>query len=165
MSDEPQSTPIPDRTLTSVDETRSTAGAGGPGLPQRIGRYHIRQVIASGGMGTVYEATQENPRRVVAVKVMKPGIASRSALRRFEYEAQLPARLHHPGIAQIYEADTHDDGCGPVPYFAMEYIPAAKPITMYASEKKSARRPGWNCSPRSATPSTTATRRASSTAT
>jgi len=58
-------------------------------------------------MGTVYEATQDNPRRVVAVKVMKQGIASKSALRRFEYEGQILGRLRHPGIAQIYEAGTH----------------------------------------------------------
>jgi len=43
-------------------------------LPERIGRYHVERVIASGGMGTVYEPTQENPRRVVAVKVMKQGV-------------------------------------------------------------------------------------------
>src|SRR3990172_9600449 len=63
------------------------------GVPERIGRYHIKRVIASGGMGTVYEATQDNPRRVVAVKVMKQGIASKSALRRFEYEGQILGRL------------------------------------------------------------------------
>lgn len=86
----------------SLDATRTA-----PMLHDRIGRYHIKRVIASGGMGTVYEAVQESPRRVVAVKVMKQGIASKSALRRFEYESQILARLRHPGIAQIYEAGTH----------------------------------------------------------
>ena len=87
-------------------------------------------------MGTVYEAVQEQPRRTVAVKVMGQGIPSRSALLRFEFESQLLARLRHPGIAQVFEAGTHDDGSGPVPYFAMEYIPNAKPITAYAEQKK-----------------------------
>jgi tetratricopeptide (TPR) repeat protein len=105
------------------------------GIPRRIGQYRIKRAIASGGMGTVYEATQEQPRRVVAVKVMKLGIASRSALRRFEYESQLLARLRHPGIAQVYDAGTHRDSSGTVPYFAMEYIPNAKPITDYVREK------------------------------
>ncbi len=105
-------------------------------LPSKIGQYHIRRRIASGGMGTVYEATQENPRRTVAVKVMKQGITSRSAMRRFEHEAQLLARVQSPGIAQIYEAGTHDDGSGAVPFFAMEYIPNAKRITDYIREKK-----------------------------
>jgi tetratricopeptide (TPR) repeat protein len=119
-----------DRTLTSDDGQPSAR------MPTRIGHYHIKRVIASGGMGTVYEATQENPRRVVALKVMKHGIASRSALRRFEYESQILARLHHPGIAQVFEAGTHDDGTGPVPYFVMEYIPNAMPITDFAMDKK-----------------------------
>ncbi len=73
-------------------------------IRKRIGHYHVKRVLASGGMGTVYEATQEKPRRTVALKLMKHGIASRSALRRFEYESQILARLRHPGIAQVYEA-------------------------------------------------------------
>jgi non-specific serine/threonine protein kinase/serine/threonine-protein kinase len=104
-------------------------------MPERIGPYRVRQVIASGGMGTVFLAAQEHPRRAVALKVMRSGIASRSAQRRFEYEAQILARLRHPNIAQIYEAGTHDDGTGGVPYFAMEYIPRARPITEYARSK------------------------------
>jgi tetratricopeptide (TPR) repeat protein/tRNA A-37 threonylcarbamoyl transferase component Bud32 len=128
--DPPNSNSIPDEGETAeVPSTRNP-------LPKAIGRYHIRRAIAAGGMGTVYEATQDNPRRVVAVKVMRHGIASRTALRRFEYEAQILARLRHPGIAQIYEAGTHDDGTGPTPFFAMEYIPNAKAITVYAEEKK-----------------------------
>jgi non-specific serine/threonine protein kinase/serine/threonine-protein kinase len=104
-------------------------------VPKKVGQFHIKSVIASGGMGTVYEAFQEHPRRPVAVKVLKRGIASRSAMRRFEYESQTLARLRHPGIAQVYEAGTYDDGTGPVPYFAMEYIPHALRITEYAKEK------------------------------
>lgn len=53
-------------------------------LPKEIGRYHVKRVIASGGMGTVYEAVQEHPRRAVAVEVMRRGIASRSGMRLFE---------------------------------------------------------------------------------
>ncbi|UCC30607.1 MAG: serine/threonine protein kinase [Phycisphaerales bacterium] len=108
-------------------------------MPRKIGQFHVKRVIASGGMGTVYEAVQEHPRRKVAVKVMRQGVTSRSALRRFEYESQILARLRHPGIAQVYEAGTHDDPGAPgepVPYFAMEYIPNAKPITEYAKEKQ-----------------------------
>ena len=104
-------------------------------VPERIGQYRIKQVIASGGMGTVYEAIQEQPRRSIALKIMK-GIASRSALRRFEYESQVLARLRHPGIAQIYEAGTHREGETTLPFFAMEYIPSAKRITEYATAHK-----------------------------
>jgi len=104
-------------------------------IPKRIGHYHVRRLIASGGMGTVYEATQEHPRRTVAIKVMRHGITSARALRRFEYEAQILARLHHPGIAHVYEADWHEEEGERVPYFAMEYIPNAKPLLRYADEK------------------------------
>jgi serine/threonine protein kinase len=117
----------------TADTVRTPAGAAAEGT--RIGHYTIRRVIATGGMGVVYEAVQEQPHRTVALKVMKAGIASSSALRRFEYEAQILARLRHPHIAQVYEAGTHDDGTGAVPYFAMEYIPNAKSLTEYAREK------------------------------
>ena len=114
-----------------------TAPRTDPLIGSTIGRYHIKTAIGSGGMGTVYQAMQEQPRRVVALKVMKRGIASKSALRRFEYESQILARLRHPGIAQIYEAGTHEDESGEsVPFFAMEYIPAHMPITRYAEQKK-----------------------------
>ena len=106
------------------------------GMPKLIGEYRISGLIGSGGMGSVYEAMQEHPRRRVAIKMMKRGITSRSAQRRFEFESQLLARLQHPGIAQVYEAGTHDDGEGGVPYFVMEYIPSAKELTDYAVEKK-----------------------------
>ena len=115
--------------------TETSAGLPRQRIPKQIGQFHIKDVLASGGMGVVYRAVQEHPRRTVAVKVMKLGITSRSAMRRFEYESQVLARLRHPGIAQVFEAGTHDDGQGPVPYFAMEYIPNAKPITQYAKEK------------------------------
>jgi tRNA A-37 threonylcarbamoyl transferase component Bud32/tetratricopeptide (TPR) repeat protein len=105
-------------------------------LPDRIGKYHIKRVIAAGGMGVVYEAMQDTPRRSVALKIMKQGIASRSALRRFEYESQILARLRHPGIAQVYEAGMHDDGTGGVPFFAMEYIAGARDIVDFARSKE-----------------------------
>ena len=71
-------------------------------IPEEIGQFHIRRLIAAGGMGAVYEAVQHHPRRTVALKIMKPGLTSNSALRRFEYEGQILARLRHQGIAQIY---------------------------------------------------------------
>ncbi len=103
---------------------------------RRIGQYQLVRVIASGGMGTVYEAAQNNPRRSVAIKIMRGGLASRGALRRFEHEAEVLARLRHPGIAQVLEAGTHIDGDQRVPYFAMEFIPDALPITDFAERRQ-----------------------------
>jgi tRNA A-37 threonylcarbamoyl transferase component Bud32/CHASE2 domain-containing sensor protein len=125
-----------DEGKTQPLSTEATAAEpSSPMVSRRIGGYRIKRIIDSGGMGTVYEAVQEHPRRPVALKVMRPGIASRSALRRFETEAQILARLRHPNIAQVYEAGTHDDGHGAVPFFALEYIPSARPITQYARAK------------------------------
>jgi len=104
-------------------------------IPKQIGNYRIKQLIGSGGMGSVYLALQEQPRRTVALKLMKAGIASNSALRRFEYESQLLARLSHPGIAEVYDAGTHETPDGGVPYFVMEYISGARRITDYVREK------------------------------
>ncbi len=91
-------------------------------MPGRIGRFRLLRRIGEGGMGSVFEAEQEHPRRKVALKIIRVAMMSESLLRRFEYEVQILGQLKHPGIAQIYEAGTHDDGSGPVPYFAMEYI-------------------------------------------
>jgi eukaryotic-like serine/threonine-protein kinase len=91
-------------------------------LPVSIGRYRIIRLIGEGAMGTVYEAEQEQPRRTVALKVIKPGLAGPELLRRFDRESEALARLQHPGIAQVYEAGTAEGAFGARPYFAMEFI-------------------------------------------
>ena len=100
-------------------------------LPAAIGRYRILRLLGEGGMGAVYEAEQEQPRRTVALKVIKTTWASSELLRRFEQESQALGRLHHPGIAQVYEAGTADSGFGVQPFFAMELI-HGKPLCEYA---------------------------------
>jgi serine/threonine protein kinase len=90
--------------------------------PERIGKYRLVRVIATGGQSTVYEAVQEDVKRTVALKIIRPGTASPQLLRRFELEVQVLGRLQHPGIAQIHEAGTADLGRGVTPFFAMEYI-------------------------------------------
>jgi tetratricopeptide (TPR) repeat protein len=87
-----------------------------------VGRYRVIRLLGAGGMGAVYEAEQDRPRRVVALKVIKPAFATPETLRRFQHESEALGRLQHPGIAQIYEASTADTGFGPQPYFAMELI-------------------------------------------
>ena len=104
-------------------------------MPAEIGRYRILGIIASGGMGSVYEAMQEAPRRRVALKVIKVGAASEMALHRFQFEAQTLAKLSHPNIAQIYEAGTWESESGEAPFFAMEYIPGAQTLIKYAQSK------------------------------
>ena len=105
------------------------------GMPSEIGRYRILGIIASGGMGVVYEAMQEAPRRRVALKIIKAGAASDMALHRFHFEAQTLAKLSHPNIAQIYEAGTWESENGEVPFFAMEYISGAQSLIDYAKKR------------------------------
>ena len=100
--------------------------------PKHIGPYRIIGVIGTGGMGAVYEAAQENPKRRVALKVLKTTTVSESMRRRFDFEVQALARLRHPGIAQIYDAGTYDLDGKELPYFAMEYIAGARTLTEYA---------------------------------
>jgi eukaryotic-like serine/threonine-protein kinase len=105
-------------------------------LGAEIGGVKIIRLIAQGGMGRVYEGLQQKPSRAVAVKVMRPGLAPPTMMRRFEYEVEVLARLRHPGIAQIFAAGVHHVAGTPVPYFIMEYIRDAKPITAYAADAK-----------------------------
>ena len=111
---------------------RDLAMSAAPSLPPAIGRYRILRLLGEGGMGAVYEAEQEEPRRVVALKVIRLGLATPERLRRFRQESQALARLQHSGIAQIHESGTADTGFGPQPYFAMELI-RGLPLDEYAA--------------------------------
>ncbi|MCH2134364.1 MAG: protein kinase [Phycisphaerales bacterium] len=104
-------------------------------IGQTIEGFTITRMIGAGGMGAVYEAHQEHPRRSVALKVIRPGLASPALLRRFQYEAEALAKLQHIGIARIYAAGTWDDGSGATPWFAMEYIADAELLTSYARKR------------------------------
>lgn len=98
--------------------------------PAAIGRYRMIRQIGSGGMGVVYEAEQDAPKRRVALKVMHASMGSgKSLAERFAREGQIQARLTHPGIAQVYEtgvASLAGAGLGGaergVPYMAMELV-------------------------------------------
>ncbi|MHC4993395.1 MAG: serine/threonine-protein kinase, partial [Planctomycetota bacterium] len=83
----------------------------------QVDEYRVIRRIAAGGMGVVYEACQEHPPRRVALKVIRPGMSSLRALRRFEHEA---------------DAGTFQTGHGPQPFFAMELIDG-QPLLEFAS--------------------------------
>ena len=102
-------------------EILASGEAPGP-LPASIGPYRILRKIGAGGMGVVFEAEQPRPHRRVALKVLHPSLAHGERLRRFRHEAELLARLHHPGIAQVLAAETVDQGHGEQPWFAMELV-------------------------------------------
>jgi Tol biopolymer transport system component/tRNA A-37 threonylcarbamoyl transferase component Bud32 len=107
---------------------------GDPGalaVPGRVGPFALLDAIGEGGMGIVYLAEQQHPvRRRVALKVMKWGLDFPSTLARLEAERQALASLNHPGIAQLFEAGTTEDGR---PYFAMEHVEGG-PLTRRCDE-------------------------------
>ena len=101
-----------------------------PALPRQLGRYTLVRRIGRGGMGEVYEALQDDPKRRVALKVIRQGMASDLAIERFRREAQMLGRLRHAGIARIYDAQTSPSG-DEAPYFAMELV-EGPPLTEFA---------------------------------
>lgn len=111
-----QTPPEDDRTVVE-----GQAGAAGPGdMPERIGPYRLIRELGRGGMGTVYLAEQLEPvQRKVALKLIGKRRAGGSAGAMFEVERQMLARMHHPAIAQVFDAGTAEDGR---PWFAMEWV-------------------------------------------
>jgi len=80
-------------------------------LPRSIGHYRILRKLGEGGMGIVYEAEQQNPRRRVALKVIRGGrFVDDATIRMFRREAETLARLRHPNIGAIYESGRTEEG-------------------------------------------------------
>jgi eukaryotic-like serine/threonine-protein kinase len=100
----------------------------------RLGGYTLLSRAGMGGMGVVYRAQQDQPQRIVALKVMRIDLASDELLRRFQREVHLLAQLQHPGIAQVFDAGTLDTEWGTMPYFAMEYLDGQS-IDRFVSEQ------------------------------
>lgn len=118
--------------LTACSSDATPAGTKHEAIPDQIGKYHITRKIGEGGMGVVYEARQDSPRRNVALKLLRAGLAPDESLRRFRREIEVLGRFQHPSIAQIYDAGTASlPGGATMPYFAMELI-EGKPLIEYA---------------------------------
>src|SRR5258708_3646904 len=97
----------------------------------RIGHYKLLQQIGEGGSGVVYMAEQEEPvRRRVALKLIKPGMDTKSVIARFEAERQALALMDHPSIAKVFDAGATESGR---PYFVMELVRGVK-ITEYCDQ-------------------------------
>lgn len=100
---------------------------------ERIGPYTLHEVVGQGGMGVVHRATQGEPlHREVAIKLVRPGMATQAMLARFEAERRTLASMNHQNIAAIYDAGVTDDGR---PYFVMQYVPGL-PITDFCDEHR-----------------------------
>ena len=97
-----------------------------------IDRYKLLQQIGEGGCGVVYMAEQKEPiYRRVALKIIKPGMDTKSVIARFEAERQALALMDHPNIAKVFDAGATKSGR---PYFVMELIRGLK-ITEYCDQQ------------------------------
>src|SRR6516165_10312351 len=96
-----------------------------------IGPYKLVEEIGEGGMGSVWMAQQTEPvKRLVALKLINPGMDSKQVLARFEAERQALALMDHPNIAKVHDGGTTDTGR---PYFVMELVKGV-PITKYCDD-------------------------------
>ena len=110
------------------------AESGASSAPRtRVGPYRVLDVIAHGGMGTVYRAVRDDDafEKTVALKLVRGGAASEYAERRFRQERQILARLQHPSIATILDGGATPEG---QPYLVMEHVDG-RPITAYCDEQ------------------------------
>jgi len=121
---------VPDAFLDPHDVPALDPDADGPLEPgARLGEFLVLRAIGSGGMGVVYVAQQDRPRRTVALKVLRRGLRRPEIQKRFEREAELLGRLQHPGVAQIY-AFRPGERSAPA-YLVMELV-EGPPITEFS---------------------------------
>ena len=112
----------------------------GPFQPEALigfecGGFRIAGLLGAGGMGQVYEAVQERPRRRVALKVVAEARTPPDVRARFAHEAETLARLDHPHVARIFGAGTAVGPQGPFSWIAVEHIPEPLSLTEYAGRE------------------------------
>jgi predicted Ser/Thr protein kinase len=88
-------------------------------LAARFPQLEILELLGQGGMGAVYKARQPGLDRLVALKILPPGMGADPAFaERFTREARSLARLNHPNVVAVYDFGQ----AGDLYYFLMEYI-------------------------------------------
>ncbi len=108
--------------VTRVDSGPAPVGSTSHSLPPQIGPYTILKLLGEGGMGIVYAAYDAELDRKVAIKLLHPRPMTRvddsDGTRRLLREAQAMAKISHPNVLQVFEADTH----GQQVYVVLEHV-------------------------------------------
>ncbi len=113
----------PRRGQQILEELQVFFDLGGDEMPKSplgtLGDYTLRRQIGRGGMGVVYEAWQGSMDRVVALKVLPPGVAADDkAYSRFMREARAAGKLNHPSVVAVHASGQDEQ----TPYYAMEFV-------------------------------------------
>jgi serine/threonine protein kinase/tetratricopeptide (TPR) repeat protein len=105
-----------------------------PMLGRRIGAYSLDRRIGYGGMASVYLAARADDqyRKQVAVKLLRPELDNAELLKRFRNERQTLAALDHPNIVRLLDGGSTEEG---LPYLVMDYVDG-RPIDEYCDAHK-----------------------------
>ncbi len=125
-----------DNYKTLINEMIQSDNVGStPSMEGRIiGKYQITHKLGRGGMGDVYLAKRVDGdfNKEVAFKFLRVGIKHEQLMARFKQEQQIQAKLNHPSIPALYDADVDEYG---TPYIIMEYV-KGRPLSEYLEEVK-----------------------------
>lgn len=114
--------------------TATSAEAEDPMVGRHLGAYKLVRRVGQGGMAAVFLASRADDeyRKLVAVKLVKPGLDSRDLLNRFRNERQTLAGLDHPNIVKLIDGGSTSDG---LPFLVMDYVEGS-PIDEYCDQHK-----------------------------
>ncbi|MEE9296018.1 MAG: protein kinase [Phycisphaerae bacterium] len=119
-----------------LSDVRRLLDQNGPGalVGERVGAYRIVEMIASGGMGTVYLAARADDqyRKQVAIKIVRTGDRTPELVERFRIERQTLAGLEHANIARLIDGGITEENR---PYYVMEFV-EGRPIDQYCEVAK-----------------------------
>lgn len=86
---------------------------------EKVGPYHLKEKLGSGGMGTVFKGEHEETGKLAAVKILNPTVAHEAGfIARFSREVESLRKLSNPHVVEFYESGEQESIC----YFAMEYV-------------------------------------------
>ncbi len=116
-------------------QTPAAPAAGAPSYKDRhIGPYRVERELGRGGMGVVFLAARADQqyRKQVAIKLLRPGHEGDQVFRRFQNERQILANLEHPNICRLLDGGVTEEG---EPYIVMEHVRNARPIDEYCASR------------------------------